>query len=73
MDITEIRQKIAALELIADAQSAISDVESVEFGPDDDGKFKLKIFAANRFVAFVVGVPPEAMVRALRALQESAA
>ena len=73
LDRAEIRRRIAALELMADAQSAISDVEGVEFDPFDDATFKLEITTGGQAVAFVVGVPPEAMVRALRALQESAA
>jgi len=73
LDRAEIRRRIAALELMADAQSAIADVESVEFEPGEERTLKLEIMANGGAVAFVVGVPPEAMVRALRALQESAA
>ncbi len=73
MDIGEIRQKIAALELMADAQSAIADVESVEWEDGEERTLKLGIIANGQAVDFVFGVPPEAMVRALRALQGDAA
>jgi hypothetical protein len=70
----KLRQRIDALELLADVQSAIADVEGVEWAPGEVQTFKLHVIdSSNKYVTYVANVPAQALLAALRHIQQVAA
>lgn len=64
LDRAEIRKRIDELELLDSIYAAISDVQSAEWKPGET--VRVIIEAKDGAVAFVHGVPPRALIAALR-------